>query len=120
MIIGTRIKELRKKLNFTQAELAKKLNISKSMIAMVESGAQSPSFAFIMLLLQQFDCSADWLIQGRGEMFPEKHDKSLDEAHHYRRELIEMFFKTAGIEDCELVLKLMERIIQDYPKENKQ
>ena len=43
MNIGNKISELRKKNNYTQEELAEKLNVSRQTISSIETGKYNPS-----------------------------------------------------------------------------
>lgn len=53
--IGVRIKLLRTRNNLTQTELAKKLNISKSIISAYEKGSRIPSVDTLIHLSDIFD-----------------------------------------------------------------
>lgn len=48
--IGNRIKEIRKKNHFTQAELAEKINVDPKYISRLETGTSTPSIATIAKL----------------------------------------------------------------------
>ena len=73
--LGERIKEARKRLDLTQDDFSKKLDISKGFVAKVEKGHQQPSAMFLMQLFKTFDISIDWLLSGRGQklILPEDH-----------------------------------------------
>lgn len=57
-----RIEQLRKENNLTQEELARKLNMSKSIIALYESNQRNPSVDVLIKLSKIFDCSVDYLL----------------------------------------------------------
>ena len=57
-----RIKELRLSNNMTQADLAKKLNITRSSVNAWEMGISIPSTAYIIELSQLFKVSTDYLL----------------------------------------------------------
>ena len=48
--IGNRIKEIRKKNNLTQSELAEKINVDSKYISRLETGNSTPSIATIIKL----------------------------------------------------------------------
>lgn len=55
---------LRKKVGMSQAELAKKLNISASALGMYEQGRRIPSLDILIKFSTLFDVSLDYLITG--------------------------------------------------------
>lgn len=55
---------LRKRLNLSQAELAKSLNISASTVGMYEQGRRVPNVDMLVRLSTVFDVSLDYLITG--------------------------------------------------------
>lgn len=61
-MIAERIKELREKNNYTQATLAKKLNITRSAVNAWEMGISVPSTSFIVELARLFHVSTDYLL----------------------------------------------------------
>jgi len=66
--IGTRLIEFRKKLGYSQKEVAEKSGISRSFIAHVEVGKQTPSYDYLYRLVKTFNLSIDWVINGVGQM----------------------------------------------------
>lgn len=72
MTIAKRIKALRTALNLSQTVFAEKIGRKQQTITAWESGAREvPDYAYL-LIAQSFDCSADWLRTGNGEMFAEQ------------------------------------------------
>lgn len=61
-MIAERIKELREKNDYTQATLAKKLNITRSAVNAWEMGISVPSTSFIVELARLFHVSTDYLL----------------------------------------------------------
>lgn len=59
---GTRIKQLREEKKLTQIELADKLKISNSAIAMYETDKREPSDDIKLKMCELFDCSLDYLV----------------------------------------------------------
>lgn len=61
-IITKNIKQLRKNFNLTQADLAKKLNLSFQQISNLENGRRNLSLKQALLLNQIFSVSTDWIL----------------------------------------------------------
>lgn len=61
-MIGTRIKTLREAAGLSQAELARKLNISRSSVNAWESGLSAPTAMYIIELSKLFRCTSDYLL----------------------------------------------------------
>lgn len=57
-----RLKELREKENLTQAEFAKKYNITRATYANYENGKTQPDFKILKKLAEQFNVSIDYLL----------------------------------------------------------
>lgn len=86
---GSILKELRKNRKITQEELAKKLNVSKSTIGMIESGKQLGGRNFTRKAADFFNVSIDYL-EGRIDE-KSKNNKSLVKdllIHLYNSEII--------------------------------
>ena len=62
MIVGSRLKEARKKLNFTQEELGKELGLSKAAICLYEKEKRNPNLDTIVELMYLLGVSADYLL----------------------------------------------------------
>ena len=70
-MIGTRIKELRKFFNLTQADFGEKIGLKPTAIGQMESGTRNVTERSIMLLCEKYNVSEKWLRTGEGEMFLE-------------------------------------------------
>lgn len=57
-----RIKILREEFNFTQQDLADRLECSKSVIGLYESETRKPSLEILLKLSEIFDCSIDYIL----------------------------------------------------------
>ncbi|GHU73926.1 hypothetical protein FACS1894188_00710 [Clostridia bacterium] len=57
-----RIRNLRRRLDWTQEELANKVNSTSSNISKYEAGAREPSLDTLILLAKTFDVTVDYLI----------------------------------------------------------
>ena len=60
--IGLRIRELREKHKWSQSELGRKINKSKSMISLYESNAKVPSGDVLVDIATLFNVSLDYLV----------------------------------------------------------
>lgn len=59
---GDKIKELRKKAHMTQAEIAEKANITKSVVSFYETGNRAPSPEVLIRFTEIFDVTSDYLL----------------------------------------------------------
>lgn len=62
LMIADRIKHLREKSSITQAELARKLSLSRSAINAWEMGLSVPTSQYIVELAKVFDVSTDYIL----------------------------------------------------------
>lgn len=67
MVIGQRIKELRKEFGITQRELATAVGCSQPMIVLWEKGDCEPTAGSILKLSDVFGCSCDYLLGKRDD-----------------------------------------------------
>ncbi len=65
--IGERITQLRKQLNLSQDELAKKAEVSRTIIGNYERNTNTPSIEVLIKLAKVFNVSVDFII-GEGEL----------------------------------------------------
>ena len=63
MMISRGIKHQRHKNDMTQSELADKLGVNQSMIALYESGNRTPSVDTLIMIADIFKCSLDELCE---------------------------------------------------------
>ena len=61
-MIGEQIKELREKAGYSQAELARKLSVTRSSVNAWESGLSAPTAVYIIELSKLFRVSSDYLL----------------------------------------------------------
>ena len=71
MNIGTRIRNLREQKGMTQAELAKKIMIDKSVMNRIEIGARLVRSDELLLLSQVLNVSADFLLENKSKEIPD-------------------------------------------------
>ena len=62
MILGYRLKELRKNNNMSQAQLGLLLGVSKVSISGYENGTRIPSMQILIMILNIFNISADFIL----------------------------------------------------------
>ena len=60
--ISSRIYELRKELNFSQIELAKRVGVTQKAIDFWEKGINEPKASYIINLAKIFNISTDYLL----------------------------------------------------------
>lgn len=65
--IGQRITQLRKQQNLSQEELAKKANVSRTIVGNYERNANTPSIEVLIKLARIFNVSVDYIV-GEGEI----------------------------------------------------
>ena len=69
---------LRKELNLTQQEFAKRISTSRNNIAGYEANTRSPSEAVIALICRTFHVNEEWLRHGNGNMFRPQNNNAFD------------------------------------------
>lgn len=62
MLVGIRLKQLRKSKKLSQVELAKKLNVSQSTIAYYENEEKQPGYETLKQIADLFEVSVDYLL----------------------------------------------------------
>ena len=67
--LGQRIKDLRRKLRISQADFARKVEISKTTVCHYESGQRVPDSNLTAKICSEFKVNVEWLLTGKGEMF---------------------------------------------------
>ena len=60
--LSTKLKELRMSHNLSQADVAKKLEISPSIVSGYETGERTPSTENLLALAYLYKCSTDYLL----------------------------------------------------------
>lgn len=69
MNFSERFKQLRKKLNLSQEEIAKELNTGQKTISNWETGRNEPSLEALRTFCSNYNINSNWLLTGQGEMF---------------------------------------------------
>lgn len=101
--IGERIIQLRKAKNWSQGELAKKIEASRVMIGKYEREDNSPSIEVIVKLAKAFEVSVDYLL---GEGLNATYDK----------EMVQRLDELESLPENEKqqVFQYMDLVIRDY------
>ena len=61
-MINEKIKELREKAGYSQAQLAKKLDVTRSSVNAWEMGLSTPTTQYVVALSKLFHVSADYIL----------------------------------------------------------
>lgn len=91
LTIGQRIKQRRKAMNITGAQIKEKTGISTGNLSEIENGKSLPSAAAIIQLSQVLECSTDYILLGEthnSESFPYS-DIQLGRLVHYYQKMSE-------------------------------
>jgi SOS-response transcriptional repressor LexA len=78
--ICERFKEIRESVAMSQANFARSIQASPSLVSDIERGEKEPSKKLILSLIKAFQVNSNWLLTGDGEMFfdKEKEETSLE------------------------------------------
>ena len=104
--LGQRIKLLRKQKNWTQKELARRIDASHAQLNKYESGQNTPPLDRLALLAEVLDTSVDYLIGGHHNGQPPIQNIRLIQ----RLQTIETFDQ----EERELVIQLLDAVIAKH------
>lgn len=77
-MISTKIRQERRNLKLTQAELSKMLNISQSTLAGYETGTREPDINTIIKFAKIFNCTIDYLVGLEKREIPTLNNKQLE------------------------------------------
>jgi HTH-type transcriptional regulator, competence development regulator len=114
--LAERLKEARKQKKLTQRELAAKLSISQSTVALYETGDRNPDPDTLNKLADFFNVSTDWLL-GRTNN-PSKERTNDKNKPILTRDLLEFLEKSNGLTYGEHpITEKQKRIILDFFKE---
>jgi len=112
--MNMRIKELRKSLNLNQTEFGKKLGITTTAVSKIEKKTNNLSEQNIKAICREFNVNEEWLRTGKGEMFKQEKNYSLDEFLRKRNatsleiEFMKIYFS--------LEENIRKKIISDFKK----
>src|SRR5205809_445251 len=74
--VGKRIDELKRHLRYTERAFATLIGISGPGLSKITSGKSKPGFEVLRAILEKTKVSNDWLMKGKGEMFPPKNPEA--------------------------------------------
>lgn len=77
--LGERIRQLRRGMDMTQGELAKRLEVSQSAVGMYEQGRREPPYNVLIKISKLFDAPLDWLLSDDAEEKTSELDEMLDD-----------------------------------------
>lgn len=77
--MNERLRQLRRSMDYTQEEFAKKIGIKRNTLANYETGRNEPIDAVFFSICREFDVNEEWLRTGEGEMFIQASEFSLNE-----------------------------------------
>ncbi|MCR6516290.1 MAG: helix-turn-helix transcriptional regulator [Clostridium chrysemydis] len=107
--MNTRLKEIRKALELTQSEFAKKLNLSQNHISSLENGSRAITTRISLDLERIFNVNINFLETGSGDMFIEP--KTL--INEDTKELLHLY-NLADNETKHLIKALLKKSIRDF------
>lgn len=96
--IKDRIKQVRQDAGLTQAEFAKKLNLSRNYVGLMEIGDRVPSDRTLADICEKFGVSETWLKDGTEPMYIERQ----------RDDDIKVIFDEIGISGDELIKAIVK------------
>jgi len=114
MSFAQRLRLLIKSNHMSQAELARRLQVTRGGVNLWLTDRQNPGFKQLLMIFEVFpEANADWLLLGRGEMEIKSNNKS-DQTAFLRQQLIEQaeiikLYKSL-IEEKDKRLNLLEKL----------
>lgn len=114
--MNERLKLLRKKLNMSQRDFSKRINVGASTLAMFETGQRELKSIHISAICREFNVNEHWLRTGEGTMFNETPPD--DELSRYLGQLLKPDHKNAFIKKIILTYMRLDddgkKIIRDF------
>lgn len=119
--MNDRIKKLRKALDLTQREFAKRIGMKQNSIALIESGKRNISNQAILSICREYNVNEDWLREGKEPMFIEmSRDEEIaafvgktlsEESDTFKKRFISMLSRLS-----ESDWEVLERMVMDIKK----
>ena len=78
-MIGNRIRILREHFELNQTEFGNKIGMCQKSVSKMENGGQKIDHALMLKMIELFECSAEWLLTGKGGIFGEKKEQESKE-----------------------------------------
>lgn len=111
-----RLKKLREKSGLSQSELATRLNIAKSTLAMYETGKREPNFDMVQRIAEFFDISIDYLLCRTDDPTPPIEEKEKINIMDLKKALMEKELTWGGQklkkEDQEVLRKIILAVLE--------
>jgi transcriptional regulator with XRE-family HTH domain len=123
LTIGERINAIRSSLNLSMEKFGKKIGITRSSVNSLEKGVNNPSDQTIKLICKEYNVDYFWLTEGKGNMFLELPDNTIDELideyqiNPNQKPLIKAYLKSSE-ETKERLLDFIYGIIKELDNEN--
>lgn len=118
-MVNERIKQIREEHGLSQAEFAKRINVSDAAVSKLESGKNNPSKQTIKLICSEFHIQYQWLTEGTGPKetpYTSSIDQLIDEKMAGESELARSIMKSfAKLPDSEWTR--LKEIIDSVRKE---
>lgn len=121
-MLNERIKEIRRKLDLTQAEFARQIGIASNTVSQIENGTRNPGGAVIKVICQEFGVNETWLRTGDGEMFVSLREDAYiavfladtlkDDPESFRRRFVAMLAKLDP-EDWEELARIAKKMAEE-------
>lgn len=107
-MIGIRIKERRKALKLTGAQIKEKTGISTGNLSDIENGRSLPSATAVILLSQILDCSTDYILLGETQKSEENNTSDFREYNKDEDVQLLSQFHALTEEDQEEILMMVQ------------
>ncbi len=69
MLIGERVRSIRKQLGLNQTEFAARIGMTQGYITSIERGTRDVNSRLVKLICETYSVSENWLVTGDGDMF---------------------------------------------------
>lgn len=77
--MNTRLQQFLAAENITQAQLADSLNVARAGVSHIIAGRNKPSYDFLSALLHHYpSLNAEWLMLGKGKMYKDLQEKTVE------------------------------------------
>lgn len=116
-IVVKNIKKIRKEYKLTQQQLAQKIGVGRSTVALVESGRTNPTKHFLHSISRELGIRLEWLKTSEGKMLKEDEEiikESINIIGDYRRaekaflDVFAEYFRENNSEDADFYYSLIQ------------
>ena len=117
--IGDRVKQLRKELKITQADLGQLIGISGPGVARIESGKSKPTEAALKLICATYHVNYMWLTEGVGDMMEDENiddmvDRIMANESPLAREIMKLFARLPD-DEWRRFMDVVEKVKKNGP-----